>query len=378
MEYIQYNWLYSLVGIIIYVVMLLTSRVSVTLKYPQYNNTTKGIYFFFFLYIFNSVYGLWEWDTYHIWDDFIKAGQYYYFKIDGYEAIYNWLASITGNNYFLWRFIIWTPACILVYYSAKKLLILNRNFLVSLAIFGGFWAFTRGMLGHTMLIYGLVILFCDRGSFNNKLWGCIIIFASYFFHKSMYVNLLFALIALVPFNKNTIKLSIPLFPLAIAIASLTVGFILSGDIDASYGEAVGGVGDKTLRYLEREKTESNTNGYISQIITLAPIYFTAFYLYNRIYIKRYFDGIRNERIYKYLFRLYYVALYISSTYLFLDTSEWIPQRFRYMALFPMVFVLGKVWTMEPNTNKYIKVIILLQLLSILLKYSLQLKSWYAL
>ena len=111
MEYIQYNWLYSLIGIIIYVVMLYISRPGVTFKYPQHNNNSKGIFIFFFLYIFNSVYGLWEWDTYHSWDDFISAGHYYYFEIDGYEAIYNWLASITGNHYFLWRFIIWTPAC---------------------------------------------------------------------------------------------------------------------------------------------------------------------------------------------------------------------------------------------------------------------------
>ena len=377
MEYIQYNWLYSLIGIIIYVVMLYISRPGVTFKYPQHNNNSKGIFIFFFLYIFNSVYGLWEWDTYHSWDDFISAGHYYYFEIDGYEAIYNWLASITGNHYFLWRFIIWTPACLFIYFSAKKLSLLNNNFLVSLALFGGFLAFTRGMLGHTMLIYGLIILLRNQNSFYNKLLGLVLIFASYFFHKSMYINILFALIAFIPFGKNLIKLSIPLFPLAIAAASLTVGLIMSGEIDASYGEGVGGVGDKTMRYLEREKTEVNTNGYISQILTLTPIYLSVYYLYNRIFIKRLFDGIKHELLYKYLFRLCYVALYISSTYYFLDTSEWISQRFRYMALFPLIFVLGRVWTIESKTNRYIQAIILLQILSIAFKYVLQLKSWYA-
>lgn len=378
MDYVQYNWLYSLIGIVIYMIMLWISHPGITYNNPLRNNNRDGFVLFFFLYIFNSVYGLWEWDTYHIWDDFIGSGQYTNFEITGYEAIYNWLASVTGNNYWLWRSIIWIPACLFIYYSAKKLSLLNRNFLVSLAIFGGFLAFTRGMLGHTMLIYGLILLFSSDSNKLAQILGILIIIVSYFFHKSMYINIIFAILALIPFGKKLIKTSIPLFPIAIIIASLTVEIILVGEVAVSYAEGVGGVGDRTLDYLNKEKSEVNFNGYISQVITIVPIYLTILYLYKKIYIARILDKFKDEALYKYFFRLCYVAIYISSAYYFTESSEWISQRFRYMALFPLVFILGKVWSVEQKTNIYVKAIIILQLLSIAFKYALQLSDWYVL
>lgn len=380
MLYIQYNWLYSLIGIVIYFIMLCISRPDITYKGPKHNNVNKGITLFFFLYTFNSIYGLWEWDTYHIWDAFIFAGQYYNFEIDGYEAVFNWLASITGDNYWLWRFIVWTPACLFMYFSAKRLSLLNRNFLVSLALFGGFLAFTRGMLGHAMLIYGIIIFGCSH--IDNKaigrIIGLIIIVASYFFHKSIYINIIFAVLALIPFGKNLIKISIPFFPIAVVLASMTVDYILAGEVDVAYGEGVGGIGDRTLDYLEKEKTELTLYGYIGKAIELLPVYFTVYYLYNRIHTKKYFSKIKYDSLFKYLYRLTYVAFYISSAYLFTGASEWISSRFMYMSYFPLVFVLGRVWSIEPKTNIQLKLIITLQLLAIAYKYLNQLKDWYTL
>ena len=102
MEFVQYNWFYALISIIIFMVMLWAARPDITYTNPCKNNINKGLFIFFFLYIINSVLGVWAEDTYHIWDGFIDAGRFYYFKIEGYESIYNWLASITGRNYFLW------------------------------------------------------------------------------------------------------------------------------------------------------------------------------------------------------------------------------------------------------------------------------------
>lgn len=376
MDYIQYNWLYSLFGLIIYAVMLCVSRPNVTLNNPPQNNTSNGITIFFLLYIFNSVYGLWEWDTYHIWDDFIGAGRYKVFEIVGYESVYNWLASLTGANYFLWRFIIWTPACLFIYFSAKRLSLLNRNFLVSLALFGGFLAFTRGMLGHTMLIYGLIIIYSSDKNKFAQILGILIIIVSYFFHKSMYVNLIFAALALLPFGRKSILMSIPIFPIAVALTSAVVDYILLAEY--SLGAGVGGAGDKTNIYLELEKSEVNSNGYIGQLIGLLPLYLTAYYLYRRIFVKKIFNTDKKKYIYIYFFRLFYVAMYVSSLFYFLGTSQWICQRFRYMALFPLIFVLGKVWQLEPKSNKYIRSIIILQIIAITFKYILQLKNWYTL
>ncbi len=378
MEFVQYNWLYALIGFIIYLIMLSLSRPLKTYYAPQTNNGNYGVKLFFILYVINSVFALWEWDTYHIWDDFIREGQYANFEIWGYEGIYNWLASKTGAHYFLWRFIVWTPACLFIYYTAKRLRILNNNFILALALFAGFAAYTRGMLGHTMLVFGAVLVFDDKSSKFTKLLGILVVGVSYFFHKSMYVNIIFALIALIPFGKRTIVISLVLFPLMTFVARYLVDGIAGGMIDMSMGEGVGGVGDRTLRYVSGEQLEANTRGLIGRTITYTPEYLCLYYLCNRIAFKNYFDNIPNKQVFKYLFRLTFVIFYIASLFAFVDTSSWIYLRFKYMAFFPLIFVLGRVLMLEKKRNYWVRFIIILQLFAIFFKYLLLIRNWMSL
>lgn len=357
--------------------MISITKPSVTYLSPKKNNVRGHYNLFFFLYIINSVCALWEWDTYHIWDDFIAAGIYGNFEILGYEEVYNWLASITGNHYFLWRFFIWAPACLFIYWTAEKLFLCNRNFLLSLALFAGFAAYTRGMLGHTMLVWGLVLLI-DKNNSPNRVIGILIIFASYFFHKSMYINIVFAIIALYPFGKKSLILSLVAFPFLVIAANRLVNIISSGVIDVSLGEGVGGVGDRTLSYVEAEKSEVNSNGVIGRIISYLPEYLALYYMTNRVIFKGWFQDIKQARIFTYLYRLSYISIYIASLFFFVETSQWIYLRFKYMGFFPLIFVLGKLWSMEPKGNFLVKAIILTQLFALALKYLLLLLNWYAL
>lgn len=378
MEYIQYSWQLLLVSIFIYILSIFFAKPNITYKNPQYNNTSKGVIGFFFLLILNSVFALWEYDTYHSWDGFILANQYQRYEIWDYEEIYNWLAAVSGNSYFLWRAYIWIPACLFMYYTAKRLDLLNRNFLVAMLLFGSFLSYTRGMLGHAMLVFAMVLFIDKNNNILTKIIGLALVCVSYYFHKSMYVNIIFAVLALFPFGKKTVVASLIAFPFLTIVATYLVDSIASGQLELALGEGVGGVGDATMMYVTAERREANVFGIIEKIMKITPQYLALFYLYYKVKIQKVFNKDKREKVYNYLFKLTYVAFYIASLFYFVETSSWIYERFKYMGFFPMVFVLGAVWSKEKTSTKWLKTIILLQTFAIFWMLSFRLYKWYGL
>ena len=374
---VDYSWQLALINIVTFIIMLIMTKPMYTYSNPQSNNVYCGIKVFFILYASTCIFAFWEYDTYHYWNLFLKAKNYCYYQISEFEAVYNWLAEVCQNNYFLWRIFIFCPACLFLFCSAKELgLLHNRNMLVSLVLFGAMLSYTRGMLGHTMLLYGTILLVNNKNSSRKKFIGLIFFCASYFFHKSMYVNIAFALLAFYSFNKRLFVLSLIVFPFLTSIATLFINNIASGSIDIALGDGVGGVGDRALGYASSEKLESNIKGKIANLIVLTPQYLALFYLSNRVLYEKYFTNLNNREVFTYLYRLTYLAIYIASLFAFVETSNWIYERFKYMGLFPLPFVLAKVWNLEKKTNMWIKWIILLQILSLFYTWLYRLYKWY--
>lgn len=372
----EYSWSLLLISIFVYIVSIFVAKPQITYNNPQRNNVKKGTIAFFILLMINSVFAFWEYDTYHYWNMFIFANQYQMYDVWEYEEVYNWLAMVVGRDFWIWRACIWIPACLFMYWSAKRLDLLNRNFLVAMLLFGSFLSYTRGMLGHTMLVLGAVLFMDKKSDTFTKIIGLAIVCVSYYFHKSMFVNIIFAVLALFPFGKKTIAVSLIAFPFLISIATYLINGIASGQIDMALGEGVGGVGDETALYASREKMKANIFGMIRKFITYIPEYLTLFYLYYKVIVQRIFDKDKKEKVYTYLFRLTYVAIYIASLFYFVEASNWIYERFKYMGFFPLVFVLGAVWSKEKYSSKWTKVIILLQALSILFMLSYRFYKWY--
>lgn len=370
----QYSWSLLLISIFVYIVSIFVAKPQITYNNPQRNNVKKGTIAFFILLMINSVFAFWAEDTYHSWEGFIVANQYQSFEVLGYEQYYNWLATAVGNDYFLWRACIWIPACLFMYWSAKRLDLLNRNFLVAMLLFGSLLSYTRGMLGHTMLVFGAVLFMDKKSNTLTKIIGLAIVCVSYYFHKSMYVNIIFAILALFPFGKKTIIASFIAFPFLTTIATYLIDGIASGQIEIALGEGVGGVGDRTLLYASEERGVFSMLRIIDLIIKIVPEYLTLFYLCNKVMVQKIFE--KKDKVFVYLFRLAYVAFYIASLFYFVDTAFGIYDRFKYMGFFPMVFVLGAVWSKEKYSSKWIKVIILLQALNILYILSYKLYNWY--
>lgn len=337
-------------------------------------NTEKSVFFIFYalclIFAFDSS------DFYSYAEAFYIQRQYVNIEYMGWESIFNWFANIT-NNYVLWRATIWGLAVLITYWTAAILKLNNRGFLLSVALFGfGLDVYTRGIIGHTMLVLGAVLFMDKKSNTLTKIIGLSIVCVSYYFHKSMYVNIIFAVLALLPFGKKTVVASLIAFPFLTTIATYLIDGIASGQIDIALGEGVGGVGDQTASYASREKMEANIFGMIRKFIIYVPEYLTLFYLYYKVIVQRIFDKDKKEKVYTYLFRLTYVAIYIASLFYFVETSSWIYERFKYMGFFPLVFVLGAVWSKEKYSSKWTKVIVLLQALSILWMLSYKFYKWF--
>lgn len=374
MRIVEYNWELALISILLFLLMFALARPYNTFISPQSNNVHKNLLPFFVVFGISNVFAFWEHDTYHYWESFVTAGNFG--KIEAYEGFYNWLAEKCNNNFFLWRACIWIPATCFMYYTAKRLKLSNRNLLLAIILFGSMLSLTRAMLGHTMLLFAAVLLIDKKSTHATKIVGLALFCLSYYLHKSMFVNMIFVVLALYPLNKSKIIISLAIFPFMTAAATMLINNMVGEVWDLALAEDVGGYGDRSLAYASAEQMELNTNGKILQLIINLPQYFALVYLTNRIIFKEYFKGIRQERVYKYLFRLSYVSIYIASLFIFVKTSSWIYIRFKYMGLFPLVFVLAKVFSLEPRANKWVKWVILLQVLSMTINLSLRIYKWY--
>lgn len=358
------------INLIVYIISIYVAKPNITYYNPQQNNCKKGFSFFFFLLIINSVLAFWAADTYHSWDSFILAQKFSFYEIEDYEGIYNWLATVCNNEYLLWRACIWVPACLFMYYTAKVLKLENRNFLVAILLFGSFLSFTRGMLGHTMMLFGTV-LFVNKNH-KWKLVGLLIVFASYFFHKSMFINIAFAVLALYPMGKKSFAISLIAFPFLTIVATYLINGIASGEIEMALGEGAGGIGDRTETYASGEKAEMNSLGIFYHLLEIVPTYLVLFYLYKEVIVSNLFS---KDSVYKYLYRLTYVSIYIGSLFYFVDTSDAMYSRLTYMGSFPLLFVLGKVLSLKKRSSNFFRFIMLLQLFGIFFRLVYKFYSW---
>lgn len=360
-----------LISFIGFLIMLMISKPWKSFKSPQKQNTHKGIIAFFVVFTLFNIFQFWARDYYSYYLGFEYLSQYKSELNYEYELIYNWLADVLNNNYLLWRTIIWGFASIFTYYTAKILDIQNRNLLVLLTLvtaINNLDNVTRGVLGHTIMLFGAVLFVDKKSNTLTKIIGLAIVCVSYYFHKSMYVNIIFAILALFPFGKKTVVASLIAFPFLTTIATYLIDGIASGQIEIALGEGVGGVGDRTLAYASGNKLYSNINGIIRNIFSLIPEYLSIFYALKKVFFEKYLNSTSNEKLYMYLTRLSFVCIYIGSLFAFIETSSWIYIRFKCMGFFPLVFVLAKLWTLENKANMWIKLIILFFVVDILFFY----------
>lgn len=362
---LNYSVELNIVSLVIFIIMLLISKPWVTYINPQKQNTNKGLKVFFCIFLLFNIFQFWARDYYSYYLSFISFLKYDNERISNYEEIYNWLAKVVNANYTLWRTIIWGAATIFTYYTAKLLDIRNRNLLVLMTLItamNNLGNVTRGVFGHTMIVLGVVLFQNPKSNFISKIIGVCLFCFSYFFHKSMYINMILAVVALVPFRKGIIKMSLIAFPFLTIVATYLINSIATGELVISLGDGVGGVGDRSVSYATLSKQTRNIFGNIKKVLELAPGYIALIYSVKEVMFSRKMRGLYNEKIYLYLTRFSFVTIYIASLFAFVDISDWLFLRVRAMGLFPLIFVVAKIFSIETKSNLYIKSILIISLL----------------
>lgn len=361
--------------VVIFLPMLLIAQPQKTFSNPQINNVRKGTVISFILFALGLIFSFQAHDTYHSWDGFIAYNQYDNNQLNDYEAIYNWLAGVVEGNYWLWRACIFVPVACLYFASARKLDVLNRNFLLVTVLWTIFLGEYRNSLGFVVIVYGMILLADGQKATLIRIIGFVLFCLSYFLHNSMYITIGFALLALYPLGKKSIIISLIAFPFLTTVATHIIDGIVGGNLDLALGEGVGGHGDKTLFHASSEYRIANANGIITNIVTSIPVYLVLFYITKRVIFDKAFRGMCKERVWTWLFRFYYVSFYVGSLFMFVETSNWISARFKLMGTIAMVLVLAKLWSLEPKGNKWVKAILIFKGFALTWKIVYQIYKW---
>ena len=368
----NYSWKYALICYMAYFVMLYIAKPLQSYHSPLRNSINVTCRYFFLLVILINVFSFWEYDTYHTWELFENRSFISVYGVEAFEEVYNYLSIVAAGNYFLWRLFVWGSAFLFIYGTAHLLEIRNRHFLTATALFLAFAGYSRVILGCSMLVYGCTAFYKSE-RYWKKAIALLIIAASYYFHKSMYVNIAFAIIAIFPISKHSFRTLLILYPFLTATTTYIVNNMSMALMLTGLGSEVGGNSiDGGFSYIEQERSIANLTGLITQIITLAPTYISMFYIARRILQEEVLKADRNKTVITYLFKYSFIAIYIASLFYFTEVLSWIYIRFMNMAVYPLAIALAYIWSMETKKTKWAQSIIIIQLIGLFIVHFVRL------
>lgn len=366
---IIYNTNWVIIVFIIWVIMMLMSHPKVTFINPHLNYGQIWRKFFIILFLFVTITGLHRWDTYHM------AAWWPTHTFHHFEPFHLWIINTFAyNSYFLYRLIVFGFTGILFWILAKRLDNYSNNFYLATTLFlvDSMFSEMRGTIGVMVMVWGLSVLVKQRESISMKKFILLIIIAStYFMHRSMLLTLLLAFVALViSINKKTIVISWFLFPLFVILANILLNSYLSGGFDLSFGDELQ-MDEKATLYASGARMERTLIGKISNFVEYSPLYLSFFYLSKEIGNKK----VILDKSHYYLFKLFYVCVYVASILSFVETSTWLFVRINVVALYPLPFVMAKVWDQEKRSSLWTKLIIIMGCISTVFSLSYRLYIW---
>lgn len=136
------------------------------------------------------------------------------------EKIYLLIAQFVGDNYLLFRIVVWGGAYILLL-KIFKILQLNINsallyfFILYISVFD----YARVSLAMAMFFIGYIYTIMPQSNLFSKSIGWLGIGCSYFFHHSMIVLILLSFMRYVPINKKTVSILILIIPIVAMLVS---------------------------------------------------------------------------------------------------------------------------------------------------------------
>lgn len=345
--YNQYNGKLALICFFIYAIMLIKGRK--TFKGTMTHSNNYG--FVLICMVLYSGLGFMEWDTYHyyrIYNEMLATG----FSLH-VEPFFYWLIVHLPHSYFLWRFVVWGMATVLMIMTAK-ILGLNATVLCYCVplLFLQQLSMTRGSLGLALMIF-CAALFIQSLEKKNIIMSVIAILglvASSYMHKSMIIFLsILVLCYFVPLNKRTFVISLIVFPFLYSIILLY--FVNFSFFDRLNEDQV----NLITTYQSSENVVSNINGIIGIVFNKAVLLLLLF----NITKKYLFSKIEVSKAHFFIYKYAYFLIYISFLFLGQDISPWISSRTLHASSFALVlcathcFDVCKIGGKRTNIEKMI-------------------------
>lgn len=367
---IVYNSLWVLVILIIWFVLLHNAKPKLAMNNASLNTSVANPKIFIILFILVCVLGLHRWDTYHM---------PLYWSNNNFEAHFEpfhiWIVeNIAHDSILLYRIIVFGLTSILFISAARHLHDFTNNFVLAtcLFVFDSVFCEMRGTIGVMVMMLGFIILLeQERGRLLRIIVAMVLISASYFMHRSMLLAIALSFLALIKFDKKSIIVgSWIAFPFLIPIVDALLNNVLSGVVDLSFADEMN-LSSSVEAYGTQERMATNVNGIIADIITKLPIYLTFVYLSIRIG----FQKIKVDKVHSFLFRMYYIMMYVGALFSFIETSSWIAIRISVMALYPLPFLISKVWEREEPGSKWVKWIVCLAIFACVFSFTYRIYLW---
>lgn len=215
-----------------------------------------------FITLFSIYYRPLDGDFWSSLEEFNERGDLYK---EHMEPVFVWLRDVLNYDYILWRYIVWGTASFFICLIFKKIKIepsLATAVFLAIALIPCFY-YLRNSLGFSVLYYALSLYTMSYKKFKNIVALLVLIFLSWFLHRSMPIYIMLSLAALwLPLKKQFLIVSFILFPVLYAsIVFFAQEFLMLAILSDDGGE----------KYVEATN-ELNVNlmGYIFMIIGYIP------------------------------------------------------------------------------------------------------------
>lgn len=268
------------------------------------------------------------------------------------EDIYISLAKCVNYNYILFRLFIWGSA-LFIFCKTASINKININhvlyllFVVYIAIF----SYARATLGMSILFFGLSF-YINSKSLLKKSIGIVILICSYFFHHSLIIAIILALLS-IPFKLTYRNLAILVFIASLVAISIVnvFNYVFTNPIVNEY------LMNKLTYYTSETYNESNltTLGKLKFLLEtlsfLVPVYISTISI-----LKNNINNLKNFRLENILNNtaLFIVTLSIVLSFLPLATNVF-AYRIRYMAFIPICIVITSLVDKKIVTLKNYKI-----------------------
>lgn len=312
-----------------YVLMIIPFMLSIKYSNKQfylYYSSKSSIVFLYYICIF--LFCLWDktsGDYFH-YEEIVKdisTSREYSAHL---EIPYVYLIKNTQGCYFLFRFIVWGGALFFFYKLIKKVQLNDTITIWCFLLITLFnFSYSRVSIGLSLIYLGYLLLI-DSGKLN-KIMGVIMIIASAFLHKSLYVLIFLVIFSLIPLSKFLLYTLVLLFPLIIYSLNNILAYILDNI----------GLSNNEMRYLNQEKTAYGISQILQTSLILIPVIYNLFLALKQNFQKK----KKLPFAYEKLTILSFYILYISTVLSFLDIGHnAISYRIRNMMLLPMSIILS--------------------------------------